>query len=151
MKMNRVVLGLFTLFVAAAAWRAEAAATEKTLSQAREEYMGYRRMGIPVPGSQVAFMNPGDRVDVLVTFEATMQGTKKEKITATVLQNVIVADVKKSEKIEEAGAAELIVNPNEAQYLALSMMQGTIYVLVRAKGDTEMHPLEMASFRKLFR
>ena len=30
-------------------------------------------------------------------------------------------------------------------------IQGEIHISARAPGDTEMHPMEMASFRKLFK
>ena len=52
-----------------------------------------------------------------------------------------------------AGAAAVYValNPNEAQYLSLAMKQGEITTILRGLGDIEMHPMEMASFRKLFR
>ena len=35
--------------------------------------------------------------------------------------------------------------------MALAMKQGEIVVILRGLGDVEMHPMEMASFRKLFR
>ena len=45
----------------------------------------------------------------------------------------------------------LALNPNEAQYLALAKKQGDTTVVLRGLGDLEMHPMEMASFRKLFK
>lgn len=111
---------------------------------------GYRGMGVPISGSQVPFVKRGDRVDVYVTFDAQLKDAK-EKVTATILQNVLVADVKPPEKIDQNGAIDLIVNPNEAQYLALAFMQGDVRFAVRAEGDTEMKPMEMAAFRKLFK
>ena len=112
---------------------------------------GYRGTSLPVSGHQLMFVNKGDRVDVLVTFEANMKGGHKEKVTATILQNCIVVEVYKPAKPEEPGVIELLLNPNEAQYAALAQIQGTLHIIVRAVGDTEMHPMEMASFRKLFR
>ena len=72
---------------------------------------GYRGAVIPLSGDQLLYVKKGDRVDVLVTFEAIMgkKGeTTKEKVTATILQNIVV----------------------------------------RAPGDTELHPMDIASFRK---
>jgi Flp pilus assembly protein CpaB len=100
---------------------------------------------------QLAFLKKGDHVDVMVTFDAKMADDRKEKVTATILQNVRIVDVSKPGKGEERGTVQLLLNPNEAQYAALSDAQGDLHIALRAPGDTEMHPMEMASFRKLFR
>jgi Flp pilus assembly protein CpaB len=112
---------------------------------------GYRGVSISLPGHQLAFVNSGDYVDVLVTFDAAMKTQSKEKVTATILQNVLVADVIKPAKLEDSGVIELYLNPIESQYAALAAAQGTIDLSIRAEGDTEMHPMEMASLRKLFK
>ncbi|HAH06872.1 MAG TPA: hypothetical protein DCM05_10160 [Elusimicrobia bacterium] len=111
---------------------------------------GYRGVSLPVDGHQLAFIKKGDRVDVLVTFEANMTDAK-EKVTATIMQNLVVLDVVKPAKLTDPGVILLIVNPNEAQYAALAQIQGTIHIVLRAKGDTKMTPMEMAAFRKLFK
>jgi Flp pilus assembly protein CpaB len=110
---------------------------------------GYRGMAVPLSGDQAAFVKKGDRVDAMVTFDAKLKDGK-EKVTATILQNVVVLDVIKPARLEDKGVIELVLNPNEAQYLALSLQQGELRLSVRAPGDKEMHPMEMASFRKLF-
>ena len=51
----------------------------------------------------------------------------------------------------EKSTVSLALNPNEAQYLALALKQGDPTVIMRGLGDVEIHPMEMASFRKLFR
>ncbi len=113
---------------------------------------GYRGVSLPLSGSQVMFLSPGDRVDMLVTFDALMADDRKEKVTATILQNVSVLKVDKPETPDGVGLAQLLVNPNEAQYAALSLVQGGSLALVRrAKGDVELHPMEIASFKKLFK
>jgi hypothetical protein len=114
-------------------------------------YEGYRGTSLPVPGHQLAFVKKGDHVDVLVTFEAKMTDNHMEKVTATIIQNVLVVDVLKPAKPDERGTIQVLLNPNEAQYAALSENEGEVYITVRAAGDREMHPMEMASFRKLFR
>jgi Flp pilus assembly protein CpaB len=43
----------------------------------------------------------------------------------------------------------LALNPNEAQYLALSQQQGQVSIVVRGLGDVELHPMEIASFKRL--
>jgi Flp pilus assembly protein CpaB len=132
---------------------------------------GYRGAVIPVDNELLKLIKPGDRTDILVTFDALMADNRKEKVTATILQNVLVLGVgsnlgqgmtatqfgdaaKKDEATSafaEKGILSVALNPNEAQYLSLAMKQGEITVILRGLGDIEMHPMEMASFRKLFR
>jgi len=132
---------------------------------------GYRGAVVSVDNDLLQLIKPGDRVDILVTFDAVMADNRKEKVTATILQNVLVLGVgqnlgqglsakqfqqKASLEAQTAAFAEkgiisLALNPNEAQYLALADKQGDIRVILRGLGDLEMHPMEMASFRRLFR
>ena len=113
---------------------------------------GYRGTAIPAPGDQLLYVRKGDRIDLLVTFEAATEKEATETMTATILQNVLVINVRKPEKTEETGAIELLLNPVEAQYAALSVAQGkNVNITVRSPGDTELHPMEMASFRKLIK
>ena len=132
---------------------------------------GYRGAVLGIESELKALIKPGDRVDVLVTFEAVMADGRKERVTATILQNVLViavgtnlgqgmnakqAKAATDKETQSAAFAEkamiaLALNPNEAQYLALAMKQGDTNVILRGLGDVEMHPMEMASFRKLFK
>lgn len=132
---------------------ASAVPPAQTAAPAPELIKGYRGTTLPVGGDQALYLKKGDRVDVLVTFDAKMQDKgkqeRKEKITATILQNVVVLNVRKPEKVDDIGAVELLLNPVEAQYAALSIGQGSIHIVLRAVGDIELHPMEMASFRKL--
>ena len=132
---------------------------------------GYRGAILPIDSDLQKLLKPGDRVDILVTFDAKMQDSSKEKVTATILQNVLVLGVganlgqgltakefnqktggeQNSAAFSEKGFLSLALNPNEAQYLALALKQGETTVVLRGLGDVEMHPMEMASFRKLFR
>lgn len=112
---------------------------------------GYRGVSLPLSGSQARFVEKGDRVDMLVTFEAVMTNDVKEKVTATILQNVLVTAVRKP-AAGEPGVVQLLCNPNEAQYAALSLAQASNINLVRrAPGDFELRPMEIASFGKLFK
>jgi len=132
---------------------------------------GYRGTILPIEPELKALIKPGDRVDVLVTFDAVMADGRKEKVTATILQNVLVVAVgtnlgqglnakeakalsdkeDKTAAFSEKSMISLALNPNEAQYLALAGVQGQTTVVLRGLGDVEMHPMEMASFRKLFK
>lgn len=132
---------------------------------------GYRGAMLPIEPEMKVLIKPGDRVDVLVTFDAMMNDGRKEKVTATILQNVLIiavgtnlgqgmnakqfknqaAQEDKTAAFSEKATVSLALNPNEAQYLALALKQGEPTVIMRGLGDVEMHPMEMASFRKLFR
>ncbi|MDO8756559.1 MAG: Flp pilus assembly protein CpaB [Elusimicrobiota bacterium] len=132
---------------------------------------GYRGAILPIDQEMKILIKPGDRVDVLVTFDALLNDGRKEKVTATILQNVLVIAVgtnlgqgmnarqfknlgdkeDKTAAFSEKASVSLALNPNEAQYLALAIKQGDTTVIMRGLGDAEMHPMEMASFRKLFR
>ena len=112
---------------------------------------GYRGATIPVHGDQLLYLKKGDRIDLLATFDTITNKDIKEKVTATMLQNVIVINVQRPEKSSDMGAVELLCNPNEAQYLALSEVRGDIHIAIRAPGDVEMRPMEVASFRRLIK
>ncbi len=132
---------------------------------------GYRAAVLAIETELKPLIKPGDRVDVLVTFDALMADNRKEKVTATILQNVLVIAVgsnlgqgMSAKQFKDAGAKEdktaafsekamisIALNPNEAQYLALAVKTGDPTVVLRGLGDVEMHPMEMASFRKLFK
>ncbi|MDO8804845.1 MAG: hypothetical protein Q7R35_10460 [Elusimicrobiota bacterium] len=132
-------------------FEAPRAVTFKYMPKARM-FPGYRGVSLKVSGSQVMFLESGERVDMLVTFDALMGSGAKEKVTATILQNVLVVKVFRPASPSEPGVVQLLCNPNEAQYAALSFAQASNIVIVRrAAGDLEMRPMEIASFRKLFK
>jgi len=132
---------------------------------------GYRGCVLPLENDLLRLIKPGDRVDILVTFDAVMGDNRKEKVTATILQNVLVLGVGSNlgqglsgsqakakaaaeaadQAFSEKAALSLALNPNEAQYLALSIKQGTVDVIVRGLGDVELHPMEIASFKRLIK
>ncbi len=132
---------------------------------------GYRGAILPINPAMRDLIKPGDHVDVLVTFNAKMADGHKEKVTATILQNLMVLAVgdnmgqglnaKQSKalnsqqsqlsSLSDKASVSVALNPDEAQYLALSMKEGRVTVILRGLGDLEMHPMEMASFRKLFK
>jgi Flp pilus assembly protein CpaB len=111
---------------------------------------GYRALALPFPAHQVLFVSAGDRIDVMTTFTAEMgdsKSSRKEDVTATILQNIVVLAVDRKE-----GVILIELNPNEAQYAALfAAKDKTLWLSKRAPGDKEMHPMEMASAKKLFR
>jgi len=132
---------------------------------------GFRGAILPVENELLKLVKPGDRVDILVTFEAVMGDNRKERVTATILQNALVLgvgtnlgqglnmDAAKQKAAAEAaaqafsdkGVLSLSLNPIEAQYLALSQKNGDVNVVVRGLGDIEVHFMEIASFKKLIK
>lgn len=145
MKLSR---GLFAQFFGAPA----AGAAGVIYKPEARTLPGYRGVSLKVSGSQAMFLKAGDRADMLVTFEAIMGAGTKEKVTATILQNVVVLKVHKPAASSEPGVVQLLCNPNEAQYAALSLAQGSnITITRRAEGDLELRPMEIASFRKLIK
>lgn len=113
---------------------------------------GYRGMTVAIPAHEWQYVKPYSRVDVLSTFEAMFRGGRKEWVTATILQNVLVMKTTPPAGKRRMGTVQLAVNPNEGQYLALTIDSKKKYDLtVRPAKDLEMRPLEMAAFMKLLR
>jgi Flp pilus assembly protein CpaB len=111
---------------------------------------GYRSVAVQTADYELLDVRPGDRVDVLVIFDASTRGAIV-KHAATLLQNVTVLGTARSHKSDGKGVAYLMLNPLEAQYAALAPRQGEIDIVLRKPGDKEIHPMEMSDFRKLFR
>jgi Flp pilus assembly protein CpaB len=110
---------------------------------------GYRAVVVPVEKAELAFIKPGSRLDMTVTFTALLKDDRKELVTATILQNLLVLAT-----LDKGGVRALVLalNPNEAQYANLSMSEGyRINFTIRNPGDREMHPMEIASFKRLIR
>jgi pilus assembly protein CpaB len=89
--------------------------------------------------SVAGFVQPGTRVDVLLTGNAAGSG---ERQTTTVLENVAVIAVGKS-LMERLGVGEqtapvitLLVSPDDAQKLALAGQEGRIQLALRNPLDT---------------
>ena len=112
---------------------------------------GYRSVPVLAPDYELLDVRPGDRVDVLVVFDATTPRNTSVKYSTTILQNALVLGTARSGKLEGKGVAYLGLNPIEAQYAELAPRQGEISLILRKPGDREIHPVEMSDFRKLFR
>lgn len=151
MKTRTIAVAALLVVSAALAVRSAENAPAPKKAAAREYEVGYRGIAFEVSGAQLVSLKKGDRVDVLSIFDAALDDKVKEKVTATILQNCMVIEIRRADKAGEAGVVELLVNQNEAQYLALALVQGSIHLIRRFEGDREMKPMEMASFRKLFK
>jgi pilus assembly protein CpaB len=102
------------------------------------------KRAIAVKGDKVigiaGFINPGNRVDVLVTIEDPQ---KKEERTKTILENIMVmatgTQIEKNEKGEPSpvDVYTLAVTPEEGETLSLGANQGKLQLALRSVTDTE--------------
>jgi len=140
------------VFAADSEMETQPAKTEVNTVQDNGVPAGYRGVTVTLPGDQLLFINKGDFIDITVTFQAVMKNDKKELVTATILQNVKVINILKPESPFGQGMIQVLLNPNEAQYLELSVVQAKhIGITLRSTGDKELHPMEIASFKKLIK
>jgi pilus assembly protein CpaB len=103
------------------------------------------KRAIAVKGDKVigiaGFINPGNRVDVLVTIEDPQKKEEKEK-TKTILENIMVlatgTQIEKNEKGEPSpvDVYTLAVTPEEGETLSLAANQGKLQLALRAVTDT---------------
>ncbi len=131
--------------------------------------LGYRAATLGIDPEMRSLVKPGDRVDVLVTFDAVI-GSSRQKVTATILQNILViavgrnlgqgmtasqfkgqadAEEKSGAAFNEKASISLALNPEELQYLALAREQGATTIGVRGLGDNNMHPIQIVHLGKL--
>jgi len=130
----------------------------------------YRAFILSVDNSVSSLIKPNDKVDVLLTFDAILKGGSKEKMTATILQDIQVLGVGNNlgqgmdgtaraaanqrqadaSAFNDRSTLSLSLSPIEAQYLALAREEGEVTIIVRSTGDTKVFPIEISSFSKLF-
>ncbi len=105
---------------------------------------GKRAMAVKVDKvvGVAGFINPGHRVDVLVTLSKSARST--DPITKTVLENILVlatgTEVEKTGKQEKAAQVDVItleVSPEEGEKLALAATEGKLQLALRNIGDKE--------------
>jgi pilus assembly protein CpaB len=102
------------------------------------------KRAIAVKGDKVigiaGFINPGNKVDVLVTVKDPQ---KNEEKTKTILENIMVlatgTQIQKNEKGEPSpvDVYTLAVTPEEAETLSLGANEGKLQLALRSVTDTE--------------
>ena len=102
------------------------------------------KRAIAVKGDKVigiaGFINPGNKVDVLVTVKDPQ---KNEEKTKTILENIMVlatgTQIQKNEKGEPSpvDVYTLAVTPEEAEILSLGANEGKLQLALRSVTDTE--------------
>ena len=87
------------------------------------------------------YINPGNRVDVLVT--VNLPGENRSPVTKTVLDNVLVltvgSEIEKTGKQEKPSAVDVItleVTPEQGEKLALAATEGKVVLALRNPTDT---------------
>ena len=141
---TKTVLVVLVLILAAAGIMGHMRAARKYC--APDLVAGYRGFVMELPKAQLSWVKKGAYLDVISVFEAQMKDNRKEKISATILQNVKVAGVD-----HRRGTIVLLLNPVEAEYAALAPVQGTVSIALRAAGDSKLAQLEIGSYTKLIR
>lgn len=107
------------------------------------------KRAIAVKGNKVlglaGFIQPGDRVDVLVTVKNPDGQKKSSEVTKTVLQDILVLATgteiekpAKGEKPSQVDVYTLEVTPEEGEELGLAATQGTLHFALRNVLDKQV-------------
>lgn len=114
---------------------------------------GMRAVAIKVSAESMVggFINPGDRVDVILTYQVSSEGIDSENVenpvernaTETVLENIKVLAIdqtarKDDDKAKVGRTVTLEVDQRGAEKLALTTEMGDLSLSLRAMGDTEI-------------
>jgi len=114
---------------------------------------GLRSVSLLFPWHQLEGLRPGDRVDLMVTYEH-VSAAGKDTITATIIQAAPLLSVVKAKDLspETKCAARLLLSPLQAQYAALASVQGReLSLAVRYEADAASRILDAASFKKIIK
>jgi pilus assembly protein CpaB len=100
------------------------------------------------------FILPGDRVDVLATFDNI--GQTRSSVTRTILQDleVLASGVQtatKNNKPVDVQAVTLLLDPQGAEALALALHQGEIHLVLRNPADHEIVEVDPTSTSDLMK
>ena len=116
------------------------------------------KRAISVPADNISALHGlvkvGDRVDVIVTFNTPDE--RKEAVTSTIVQNVPVLAINSDLESDDAAKQELatvslMVDPIQAQQLALAIQQGSIHLALRAPDDGGSAPIRTIRLENLLR
>lgn len=116
------------------------------------------KRAITIPVNNTTALNGliyiNDHVDVLVTFNSPDE--EKKPVTSTIIQNVPVLAVNKNLNYGAASKDEpetitLMVTPEEAQQIALSIQQGSIQLVLRSLEDENILPVSSGEMKHLIR
>lgn len=114
--------------------------------------MGEMSVGVAIPVDTrfLSLIEPGDRVDILSTFDREPaeknERPKPVKRTGTIVQNAVVLE-KTIPATGTIGTLLVSVNPTESTYLLLALKSGPVSVLLRNPRDHDIHPIEATDER----
>lgn len=113
---------------------------------------GRKAVSLPLDAYKWHYLKPGYRVDVLGTFEDSTELGTPDWQTGTLIQDVLVLEVKRPGRRSSRSAVALALTKTESDLLSRARRDRMIFtILVRGRNDHDRHPLETASYRKLFR
>jgi len=132
---------------------------------------GNRAYILPINNQIAKMIKPGDKVDVIIIFDANLKTNTKEKMAVTILQDVLVLGVgsnfgqgldnaaKKQNKEDEQNSAAfsdtsvltLALGLIESQYLSVAQEEGEINVVVRSRGDSTRGTVSPSRLSDIFK
>ena len=110
---------------------------------------GMRLITVPVTATMIhsGIMKPGDRVDVVLTYNTSRPGVGNQAFTKTILEYIQVfamGDLKMGVEpndgkgvSKEVKNVSLLVTPTQAEIMKLAESKGTIHLTLRSIEDTE--------------
>jgi pilus assembly protein CpaB len=111
---------------------------------------------VKLSSSVSGFVVPGDRVDVLCTFDRQGGGQMAEAVTRTILQNIQVLAAgpkteqkEKQDKPSDMQTVTLLVDPKGAEVLAQGMHEGKIHLTLRNPEDSDTLSLAAINTRQI--
>jgi pilus assembly protein CpaB len=118
---------------------------------------GKRAVSMPVSAETGAggFVLPNDRVDVLLTRDATNGGSVKNFRTQTILRDVRVLAIDQTARMEKdqqsavAKTATLELSPQDAELIAQAQPSGILSLALRALGDDSEDTVAKTSVKRI--
>ncbi len=112
---------------------------------------GMRGFSALVEPDQEEFLDPGDRVDVIVAARGGKAGGKSESSAATLLQDALVLESEPAQGHEEWATVQLMLTPEQAAQLARALAaEDDLTLAARAPSDRAAMPVEPAKMSRKF-
>jgi pilus assembly protein CpaB len=116
---------------------------------------GQRALAVPISVESTAggFILPGDRVDIVLSYEPKTASGSGNYIAETILRNVLVlaidqaSQAKKDQQSVIGATATLAVTPEQGQILAQSKAMGSLSLMLRSYADFGTKGAETVSDR----
>lgn len=109
--------------------------------QGRMRGRTYLALSLPIASDKVAFVKPGDRIDILATLDLKRPEHKPRKTTLTLLQYITVLDVRRSGTKPGRSVLLLELDLPRAQTAIVAWNTADIQLITRNKNDRDVHPI----------